>query len=122
MLRCAWSTAAAAGGPRDTRECPPMPNCDRSTLSGIVFTSAPSRSYTLIVCRYIMFCANTRPVPDGATDFGEIGPLIVRTCVSRNERAGSCGIVVVVVVGRTVVVDEGGAVTRVVEFAASTGT
>src|SRR5256885_13330328 len=106
MLRPAWSTAASTGAPRDNRGCPLMPNCDRSTASGIVFTSAPSRSYTLIVWRYIMFWANTRPVPDAVTDFGEMGPPIVCTCVSVNERAGSCAIVVVVVVvvsGRDVV-------------------
>src|SRR2546423_797780 len=81
-----------------------------------------TRSYTLTVCRYIMFCANTSPVPDGVTDFGEIAPLIVRTSVSVNDRRGSCAIVVVVVVGRTVVLVGGGAVTTVVGTAARTGT
>ena len=76
---------------------PVIPNCARSTLSGIVFTSAPvAASYTVIVCRYIMFCANTSPVPVASTDLGEMLPLIVATWVSVKSAAGSCGIVVVV--------------------------
>ena len=51
-----------------------------------------------------MFCAVTIPVPVAVTDFGEMCPVIVFTCVSVNERAGSWGIVdVVVVVGLAVV-------------------
>src|SRR5947208_2844457 len=55
-----------------------------------------------------MFCAVTIPVPVAVTDFGEMCPAIVFTWVSVNVRAGSWGIVdVVVVVGLAVV---GGAV------------
>src|SRR3954452_7113360 len=76
---------------------PVNPNCARSTPSGIVFTSAPdAASYTVIVCWYIMFCANTRPVSVAVTDLGEIRPLIVLICVSTKSSAGSCGTVVVV--------------------------
>jgi hypothetical protein len=64
-------------------------------------------------------------VPDAVTDFGEIAPLIVRTCVSTNERAGSCGVVVVVVVvgrARVVVVTTGAVATVVVATASCTAT
>ncbi len=34
-------------------------------------------SYTVMECLYIMFCANTRPVPVETTDFGEISELVI---------------------------------------------
>ena len=41
----------------------------------MVFTSAAvAASYTVIEWRYIMFCANTRPVPVAVTDFGAMLP------------------------------------------------
>ena len=46
-----------------------------------------------------MFCANTRPSVDAATDLGVIEPVILRTNVSGRAAAG-----VVVVVGAAVVV------------------
>ncbi len=104
MYLCAWSTAASTGAPREMPGWPVIPNCARSTLSGIVFTSAPvAASYTVIVCRYIMFCANTSPVPVASTDLGEISPLIVATRVSVKSSAGLWGIVVVVAGGALVV-------------------
>jgi hypothetical protein len=36
-----------------------------------------------------MFCASTRPRPLATTDFGEIGPRIVRTTVSRRVAEAS---------------------------------
>jgi len=47
-----------------------------------------------------MFWANTKPVPDAATDFGEISPVTVRTKWSRTVDDGI--VVVVVVVGAVV--------------------
>src|SRR5258708_968611 len=81
---------------------PVIPNCARSTASGIARTSAPVASYTVIVCRYIMFCANTSPVPVAVTDFGEIAPVIVATRVRRKSSAGLWARVVVVVVAGAV--------------------
>ena len=94
MYLCALSTAASTGAPaRDAGMAARSPNCARSTPSGIVFTSsAVAASYTVIVCRYIMFCANTRPVSVAVTDFGEMLPLIVVTCVSVKSSAGLCGV------------------------------
>ncbi len=77
--------------PARSRDGPRYPNCARSTPSGIVFTSVPSWSYTVTVCVYIMFCANTRPVPVAITDLGEMSPVIVATCVGVKSRAGSWG-------------------------------
>ncbi len=44
-------------------------------MSGIVaFSRRRLASYTVTECRYIMFWAKTSPVPEAATDFGEIAP------------------------------------------------
>src|SRR4029078_12444054 len=94
MCGCAASTAASTGAPRESPGCPLMPNRARSTASGIVRRSEPSRSYTVTECWYSMFCANARQAPDAATDFGEMAPVIVRTKTSRKSSAGSCGTVV----------------------------
>ena len=50
----------------------------------MVFTSLPRRSYTVIVCRYIMFWANTSPVCVATTDFGEMEPRITARRRSRS--------------------------------------
>src|ERR1700722_12042246 len=39
-----------------------------------------------------MFCANTRPVPDASTDFGEMSPPIVRTRDSRPRSEAARGV------------------------------
>ncbi len=65
-------------------------------MSGIVFTRFPLRSYTVIVCRYIMFWANTRPRSDATTDFGEMSPLTVRMRLSDPSDDGVPNVVVVV--------------------------
>src|SRR3712207_4851046 len=51
----------------------------------MVATSRKSRSYTVTVCRYIMFCANTRPLPVAVTDFGEMSPPILLTSTNRRS-------------------------------------
>src|SRR5579871_290403 len=84
---------------------PENPNCDMSTVSGMVFTSRPALLYTVTECRYIMFCAKTRPVLEASTDLGEMGPPIVSMSVRRRSSDGGPagtrwegGTVVVVVV------------------------
>src|SRR5436190_21573309 len=52
-----------------------------------------------------MFCANTRPVPFAATDFGEIGPVTFVSSESAFALDGTGGSVVVVTGGSVVVVD-----------------
>ena len=51
----------------------------------------PASSYTVMVWRYIMFCANTRPVPVASTDFGEMSPVMVLTSRSGRSTAVSSG-------------------------------
>src|SRR5262249_38910011 len=80
-----------------------MPNWARSTESGIVFTRFPLRSYTVIVWRYIMFCANTRPRSDATTDFGEMSPVTVFVSASDPSDDGIGAVVVVVEVDDVVV-------------------
>ena len=75
--------AASTGAPRLTPGWPLMPNVDSVTESGMVPTRCPSLAYTVMLWRYIMFCANTMPCPLDATDFGEMAPLMVATLVSR---------------------------------------
>ena len=75
--------AASTGAPCVIPGWPAIPKSDICTVSGIVFTSAPRLLYTVIVCVYIMFCANTSPVFDDATDFGEMWPEIVVSSDSR---------------------------------------
>src|SRR5829696_2248308 len=80
-----------------------MPNCPRFTVSGIVFTRSPLRSYTVIVCRYIMFCANTSPRSEATTDFGEMSPETVRVRASDPSDDGMGAVVVEVGVDDVVV-------------------
>src|SRR5436190_16580008 len=63
----------------------------------MVFTSVPAVSYTVMVWRYIMFCANTRPLSVATTDFGEIAPVTVLTSRRGRSTAGCAGVVLVVV-------------------------
>ena len=68
---------------------PFTPNFARFTESGIVaFSFMVRASYTVMVCVYIMFWAVTSPLPDAATDFGEICPVIVARRFSRPCTAG----------------------------------
>src|SRR4051794_10262793 len=56
----------------------------------MVRTSRCDRSYTVMVCRYIMLCAKTSPVPDATTDFGEMSPVMVRSSFRRRASLGTC--------------------------------
>ena len=84
--------------------CPGIPKAVMSTVSGMVFINAPALEYTVMVWRYIMFCAVTSPVSDASTDLGEMSPPIVSISVSLRWSLGGpggmCanGVVVVVVV------------------------
>src|SRR4051812_38028155 len=58
----------------------------------MVATRSKWRSYTVTVCRYIMFCAKTRPVPVAITDLGEMSPPMVSAATSRpSAAAGGAG-------------------------------
>src|SRR5664280_1589776 len=51
----------------------------------MVAARVPSARYTVIVCWYIMFWANTRPVPVATTDLELMAPVIVRSSTSRRS-------------------------------------
>src|SRR3954467_15852864 len=58
----------------------------------MVATRSKWRSYTVTVCRYIMFCAKTRPVPVAITDLGEMWRRRVSAATSRpSAAAGGAG-------------------------------
>ncbi len=65
--------------------------------------SCPSLPYTVTLCRYIMFCAKTRPRPLAVTDLGEIAPRMVLARVSRRVSECLPGVVGLAVVGLAVV-------------------
>src|SRR4051812_28159579 len=81
----------STGAPLEMPGCPVMPNFERLTESGIVRSNVPLLRYTVIECLYIMFCANTRPLPVASTDFGEIAPPMVLTFTSRRRSDGMPG-------------------------------
>ena len=67
------------------------PKSDSLTVSGMVLRSVPSLSYTVIVCRYIMFWAKTRPRPEATTDLGEMSPVIFWPRLSVRSGVGGPG-------------------------------
>ena len=67
--------AASTGAPRWVPEYCGYPSDESRTVSGIVvFNRRRLASYTVTECRYIMFWAKTSPVPEAATDLGEMAP------------------------------------------------
>src|SRR5690606_24443318 len=72
----------------------------------MVAIRSKSRSYTVIVCRYIMFWATNTPVWEATTDLGEMSPPMVWSGARTRSAAvsPSSGTSVVVVVGGIVVV------------------
>ena len=81
------------------------PNERRSTASGMVVTTEPLDEKTVMVWRYIMFAAMTRPLPVATTDFGENGPTrrLVTLRVRRSLGTEGFGGTVAVTVGAGVV-------------------
>ena len=95
--------AASTGEPRTTEDLFGIliPKLARSTLSSIVATKLLCRSNTLMLCRYIMFCAKNNPAPECTMLFGcKLSLAMVSTSerIRSSDRLPSEGTSVVAVV------------------------
>lgn len=79
MYAYLWSgvNAASTGAPLYVPGYCGYPRLAKFTASGMIFSKWYALSYTLIVCRYIMFWAKNSPVPDATIDFSSRWPVMI---------------------------------------------